>query len=111
MDSLQKSIDIFDNELQDENFKLINFNDLQEGNIVMSITMTNSQKYFDRFGYEEYNMTKIGILIKKNYENYGDSTILQYDNYKKCYTKTHFYSDPLSSGNVAIYQYFHANKN
>jgi len=97
------------NEISDENFVEAKFVDLKEGDIVKSYTMTYSQKYF-REGYEDYNTTKKGILIKKDSVVPEYSTIYYYDNYNNKYEESRFYADPGSSGIYVLYCYRDPNK-
>ncbi len=79
-------------------FKSCLFEDLQEGDIVSSSTMTWSQKYLLKIGFEEYNMTKYGILLKKDLENNEESIILSYDSMTGSFNKTNLYRNPGTSG-------------
>jgi hypothetical protein len=78
------------------------FADLKQGDIVSSFTMTFSQKYFFKIGYEGYNMFKYGILINKNNEFPEESVLLQYDNNSGDFIETNLYSNPGSSGSYAF---------
>ncbi len=96
--------------LDHNKFKQISFDDLKVGDIVMSVTYTYSQKYFMIEGYEEYNMSKIGILLTKDEESPGRSRL-----YKKVvsddsgdsdeFEETNFYCDPMNSGSISLYKY------
>jgi hypothetical protein len=81
------------------------FRELQVGDIVSSSTMTYSQKYFDREGYEQYNMKKYGILLTKNEEYPQDSILLQYDSDSDSFVETNLYADPGTSGIVELQKY------
>jgi hypothetical protein len=107
MELLTKSVIALENNLQQNNLKYSKFDDLAEGDIVESTTMTNSQKYFYRYGYEEYNMTKLGILINKNNKYPEESIILMYNGDAKTYTKANLFRDPGTSGCVSFRKYLH----
>jgi len=89
-------------EIYDDKFIETKFSDLNEGDIVKSYTMTYSQKWF-RDGYEDYNSTKRGILIKKDLDNPECSIIYNYNNNN--FEETRFYADPGSSGIYILYKY------
>lgn len=83
-----------------------NITNLKIGDIVMSQTYTYSQKYFNKPGYESFNITNIGILIKKNNEQLPDSyEILQYHSETNNFILSFFFNDPGSSGSYNIYLY------
>jgi hypothetical protein len=81
------------------------FDDIEVGDIVLSFTGTHSQKYFNRYGYEEYNMEKYGILLEKNFECPGQSIVLAYNENKDMFDRTNLYSDPGSSGWYSLQKY------
>lgn len=87
-----------------KNFVRCNIEELAEGDIVGSFTYTHSQKYFDKPGFEEYNMIKYGILHKIN-DPYGDSIITIYNSEVDNFEQTRFYSDPGSSGGFFVMKY------
>ncbi len=93
---------------QQENFKNCEFKDLKEGDIVMTVTMTYSQKYFLDEQYKEYNMIKKGILLSKDETDNGNSKILQYEivDGEIKFIETNLYSDPKTSGMFIIYKYY-----
>jgi hypothetical protein len=94
-----------------KDFVLTTFDQLKIGNIVMSVTFTYSQKYFMTEGYEEYNMSKIGILLTKDEEKNGNSLIYRrifsedYEEDNIHFEETKFYADPMNSGIVQIYKH------
>ena len=85
-----------------QNFRDCSFDDLNEGDIVYSWTMTYSQKYLLKEEFKDYNMVKIGILLNKNYNNKELSIILKYDNETKVFTETNLYRDPGTSGSFGF---------
>lgn len=92
------------NEIYDEYFVETKFMDLNEGDIVKSYTMTYSQKYFKE-GYEDYNTTKIGVLIKKDLDLPEFSTLYYHNYYDNSFEETKLYVDPGSSGIYVLYKY------
>ena len=100
----KKAVNIDWKDIYDENFVETNFADLNEGDIVKSYTMTYSQKYF-REGYEDYNTTKKGVLIKKDIDSPEYSIIYYYNSYNNKYEESRFYADPGSSGIYVLYKY------
>jgi hypothetical protein len=80
------------------------FNDLKIGDIVSSITFTNSQKWLSREGYDEYNMEKQGIMMQINTIP-EKSIIKRYDKYKNIFYDDIFYCDPGTSGGVIFKKY------
>jgi hypothetical protein len=91
--------------LDKKKFVDFNFDQLQVGDIVLSFTATNSQKYLIREGYEDYNMEKIGILLEKNEDDPQNSTILAYDRLTKTFSETNFYRNPGTSGIFYLQKY------
>jgi hypothetical protein len=89
-----------------KNFEACSFDELQKGDIVKSLTMTYSQKYFFREGCEEYNMVKHGILLHKNLNSPEDSIILQYNPAIDKLVKTNLYRNPGTSGEYSLQKYF-----
>lgn len=89
-----------------QNFKDCRFEDLQVGDIVCSWTMTYSQKYLLKDGYEELNMTKYGILLNKDKINPENSEILQYDLIQNKLVITKLYKDPGTSGTYRCQKYY-----
>lgn len=87
------------------NFKDCKFEDMNIGDIVMSTTFTHSQKYFDKLGFEDVNMRKIGILIEKNESDFENSVILKYDYINNTFTKEKFFRNPGSSGGYYLKKY------
>ena len=81
------------------------FDSMKVGDIVLSCTGTHSLKYLDRFGYEQYNMEKYGILLEKNLECPGQSMILAYDEINDIFKRVNFYDDPGSSGWFSLQKY------
>jgi hypothetical protein len=84
-----------------------NFYQLNVGDFIKSQTMTNSQKYFCKPGYEQYNMTKCGILLEKNNDNPENSVILCYNGEYESFYRTNLYSDPGTSGCFCLYKMDH----
>ena len=93
----------FDNLVQ-EHFIQVPFEDLKVGDVVQTTTLTYSQKYTLYDIYEEYNMTKIGILLEKNMKYPGESRLYRYIDGE--FEETKLYADPGTSGFVSIYKYF-----
>ncbi len=93
----------FDN-LDLNKFKLCSFEELKVGDIVKTSTMTFSQKYMLWDGYEDCNMTKIGILLNKS-KYPGDSTLFKYNFESNEFEETILYRDVGSSGCVTIEKY------
>jgi hypothetical protein len=91
---------------QNPNFKSAKFQDLEVGNIVLSTTMTNSQKYLEKNGFEQYNTTKIGILIYANVTNPEKSLIYTFDTKTNKFVRSVFYADPGTSGTVYLKKYY-----
>jgi hypothetical protein len=91
--------------LENDKFKDCSFRGMKIGDIVASWTMTNSQKYIDKPGYEECNMIKYGMLLSKNEQDPSQSQILCYDKDKKRFHQTHFYFDVGTSGSVILMKY------
>lgn len=79
------------------------FEELVEGTLVRSITMTYSQKYFLRDDCEDYNATKTGILIKKDINSPYNSLIRIITD--EGTIDTCLYVDPGSSGCYSLYKY------
>ncbi len=94
----------FDN-LDFNKFKLCNFEELKIGDLVKTNTMTFSQKYMLREGYEDCNMTKIGILIKKDDLNPSLSTLYCYNFETEEFEVSILYRDVGSSGWITIEKY------
>jgi hypothetical protein len=88
-----------------DKFQFCGFTELKIGDIVMSQTYTNSQKYLDKFGYEEYNMTKIGIFIEKNNEVLELSNMLKYDQETDSFIRESLFSNPGTSGGYYFKRY------
>ena len=86
-------------------FKSSSFEELKIGDIVKTSTMTYSQKYMLWDGYEDCNMTKIGILLTKS-DNPEESILFQYDFETEEFKETNLYRDLGSSGCVYIEKYF-----
>jgi len=87
-----------------DKFALTTFEDIQVGDIIMTQTTTYSQKYFDVPGYEDFNMTKIGILLEKNLQEPAKSIIYKYNKDKDDFEETNIYTDPMNSGYFLIYK-------
>ena len=83
-------------------FIVCEFDDIHEGDIVMTVTMTHSQKYLLKEGYEDYNMIKYGILLQKDIINPEMSTLFRYDEYTRSFTMTNLYKNPGSSGTFIL---------
>ena len=75
-----------------------NINELKVGDKVKSIVFTWSQKWMVP-GYEEYNMTKIGFILKIGTTFY-DTYIIDEEHNEKVLAV-----DPGSSGGVSIDKY------
>lgn len=90
----------------DTNFVTCDFDKINEGDIVSSFTMTYSQKYFLKDGCGEFNMKKIGIMIKKNSDDPEESIILAYDPFTKTFFETNFYRSPGTSGSFILKKFF-----
>jgi hypothetical protein len=82
-----------------------NFDELQIGDIVLSSTITYSQKYFLKEGYEDYNMQKYGVLLHKKVNDPENSIILAYDPSTKTFSETYFYKNPGTSGCFYLKKY------
>jgi hypothetical protein len=91
--------------LKYDKFVSATFDELNVGDIVMSETMTFSQKYIFKEGCEEYNMKKYGILTEKNLETPGLSTIIIYDEIKNKFTETNLFANPGTSGYFSFRKY------
>jgi hypothetical protein len=91
--------------LNRDNFKCCGMEDINPGDIIMTATFTNSQKYFYKFGCEEYNMTKVGIFISKNDENFEDSMMLRYNIETKTFTFEILFKNPGTSGGFYLKKY------
>jgi hypothetical protein len=97
-------MDAYDmNNLDEGKFIPCSFDELKEGDIVRSITMTNSQKYFKE-GYEDYNMIKTGILIKKN-TIFPENSILRMYIEDNQVEEVVLYVDAGTSGYFSLYKY------
>ncbi len=94
----------FDN-LDYKKFKLCNFEELKVGDIVKSTTMTYSQKYLMCEGYEDCNMTKIGVLLCKNDVNPENSIIYRYNFETEEFEDSILYRFLGSSGCVILEKY------
>ena len=70
--------------------------DIKLGDRVKSVVWTFSQKYMLREGYEEYNMTKEGIVVELG-KTFFD-TFIETDNGDKVFLAV----DPGSSGIVSV---------
>jgi hypothetical protein len=92
-------------------FEQCSFDEMKVGDIVSSWTMTNSQKYLFKEGFEEYNMEKKGILIKKNNDNPELSEIFQYDSKTDTFKVTNLYRDPGTSGMYGFKRKFNLGQN
>lgn len=92
------------NNLVQKYFIQVPFEDLKVGDIVQTTTITYSQKYTLYDGYEEYNMTKVGILLEKNMNNPGSSRLYRYVD--GVFEETNLFADPGTSGFVGIHKYF-----
>lgn len=92
--------------LNPQYFKNCDIEDINIGDIIQTSTFTNSQKYFERYGYGQYNMTKTGILIEKNEENFADSEMLKFNFTEGIFTREKIYSDPGTSGGVCLAKYY-----
>lgn len=82
------------------------FENMEVGDIVLSFTGTNSLKYLNCPGYEQYNMEKYGILLEKDLECPGQSMILAYDEKDDAFKRVNLYSDPGSSGWYSLQKYY-----
>jgi hypothetical protein len=91
--------------LNKDKFVFCEFENIDDGDIVLSLTMTNSQKYFLKEGCEEYNMKKYGIMLHKNKKDPENSIILAYDPFQKLFFETHFYRNPGTSGAFYLQKY------
>lgn len=91
--------------LNTQNFVPCCFEDMKNGDIVLSWTITNSQKYLLRKGFEDYNKTKYGILIQKDNNFPQNSIMLEYDSYTGEFIATNLFSDPGSSGEYSLQKY------
>lgn len=87
---------------QSSDFEACGFDSLHEGDIVLSMTMTHSQKYVFKEGYEDYNMVKHGILLYKNMDDPEKSVLFRYDSETKSFTMTNLYKNPGSSGSFVL---------
>jgi hypothetical protein len=90
-------------DLDDTKFVLCSFDELEEGKLVRSMTMTYSQKYFLKEGYEDYNMIKTGILIKKDLRAPYNSMVRIFTDEGPI--NTYLYVDPGTSGCYSFYKY------
>lgn len=97
-----------------KNFIPVSFDELKEGDIVMTSTFTYSQKYLMYAGYEEYNMKKIGVLLTKNNDNPSASNLFmktywddneEEEEEEEEFEQVNLYSDPGSSGGFILYKY------
>jgi hypothetical protein len=84
-------------------FVLCQFEELVEGTLVRSITMTYSQKYFLMDGCEDYNAIKTGILVKKDI-NYPYNSLIRIMT-DEGPLNTCLYVDPGTSGCYSLYKY------
>jgi hypothetical protein len=73
-----------------------NISELNIGDIVRASVSTYSQKYMLYEGYEEYNCTKEGTIVKKG-ESFFDTIIITEDG-----DEMKLASDPGSSGYVIV---------
>jgi len=74
------------------------YSELQVNDIIASCTNTNSQKYFNRAGYEDYNRIKYGILLVKHPEYPFKSIILEYDEINDSFIETSLCANVGTSG-------------
>lgn len=88
--------------VKSSDFEICSFDDLHNGDIIMSTTMTNSQKYICKTGCEEYNMTKYGILFQKNIDDPENSILFRYDKDENTFMFTNLYRNPGSSGSFLL---------
>jgi hypothetical protein len=86
-------------------FDYCTFAELNIGDFVRSQTMTNSQKYFNKPGFEQYNMTKYGMILEKDLNNPQNSIILCYNNEDNTFYRTNLYTDPGTSGGFYLCKY------
>jgi hypothetical protein len=91
--------------LNRSNFVPCSFDEMNNGDIVLSWTMTNSQKYLLKPGYEDYNKIKYGVLLEKNIEYPQSSILLEYDLCSDTFEETNFYVDPGTSGGYSLEKY------
>ncbi len=90
--------------LNEKLFYSTTFDTLKAGDIIRISVNTYSQKYTLYPGYEEYNSTKIVVLLEKNIDSPGNSTVITRDDSGE-WTETIFYSDPGTSGWITIEKY------
>lgn len=101
LEDIKQKIMTFDN----KKFEKSNFDQLKVGDIVLSSTMTFSQKYFLKEGYEDYNMEKYGVLMEKNENDPENSVILVYDSITETFSEAYFYRNPGTSGCFCLKKY------
>ncbi len=91
--------------LLNDNFQQTSFNNLINGDIVKTTTMTYSQKYLLYDDYKDYNTTKMGVLIYKNNDDPSNSILYMYNYDTNNFIESKLYSDPGTSGCFFIEKY------
>jgi hypothetical protein len=103
LEEKKKFVDSLKND--DEKLVICEFNEINDGDIISSFTITHSQKYLLKEGCEEYNMKKIGIMLRKNNDDPEESIIFAYDKITKTFFETNFYKNPGTSGCFILKKY------
>ena len=58
-----------------ENWESADISEIKPGDLIQGTTMTNSQKYLMREGYEDCNAVKIGFVTSKKHDEIYDIII------------------------------------
>jgi hypothetical protein len=56
------------------------WNEVHKGDLIIGTNYTWSLKYFDKFGYDQYNNTRKGIVISENHGSWFDIIIVNENN-------------------------------